>query len=96
MALEFKNQGEKNMNDIFDFYRTECDESERLSSQAGMLEYLTTMNYIKKFQPMAPKYCTEMENDFGFFERFLKVHLKTCEVRNILGYCEHGLYIGRK
>ena len=30
------------------------------------------------------------------FERFLKIHLKTCEVRNILGYSEHGLYIGRK
>ena len=36
------------MNDIFDFYRTECDESGRLSSQAGKIEFLTTMNYIKK------------------------------------------------
>lgn len=255
------------MNNIFDFYRTECDESERLSSQAGKVEFLTTMNYIKKVSakgckildacagtgiyafPLAEcgyevtagdlidvnvekiekqqmqtsilkevykgsildlslfedehfdvvlnlgayyhmcngeermnaikeslrvlkkdgiyvmayinkyanyiSHCTEMENDFGFFERylenghidnnyvfysstpeavekeiqtfnlsqlyniatdgpifiyrnsvdemsyenferFLNVHLKTCEVRSILGYSEHGLYIGRK
>lgn len=255
------------MNDIFDFYRTECDESKRLSSKAGSIEFLTTMNYIKKVSPTGCKildacagtgiyafplaesgyevtagdlidinvekiekqqmqtpilkdiyrgsildlsrfedenfnvvlnlgayyhmcnveermdaikeglrvlkkdgiyvmsyinryanymsHCKEMENDFGFFERymenghidnnyvfyastpelvekeirgfglselynisadgpifmyrnsvdemsnenferFLNVHFKTCEVRSILGYSEHGLYIGRK
>lgn len=255
------------MNDIFDFYRTVCNESERLCSQAGTIEFSTTMHYIKKVSPKGCKildacsgtgiyafplaecgfevtagdlidvnvekiekqqmqtpilkeiykssildlsrfgdesfdvvlnlgayyhmcnleermnaikeslrvlkkdgiyviayinrhanymsHCTEMENDFGIFERymenghldnnyvfyattpemlekeiqtfalsqlyniatdgpifmyrnavdemshenfdrFLKLHLKTCEVRSILGYSEHGLYIGRK
>ncbi len=36
----------------------------------------------------------ELSNsDFG---RWMDYHYKTCEVRSLLGYSEHGLYIGRK
>ena len=30
------------------------------------------------------------------FERYLKLHYKMCEVKSLLGYSEHALYIGRK
>ncbi len=30
------------------------------------------------------------------FEKWMNIHYKTCEVKSILGYSEHGLYIGRK
>lgn len=30
------------------------------------------------------------------FERYLKLHYKMCEVRSLLGYSEHALYIGQK
>lgn len=30
------------------------------------------------------------------FKRWLNIHYKLCEVKSILGYSEHGLYIGRK
>ena len=40
----------QNMN-IYDFYKNECDESKRLSSQSGRIEYLTTMRYIIKYCP---------------------------------------------
>ena len=36
------------------------------------------------------------EMSYENFQRFLNVHLKTCEVRSVLGYSEHGLYIGKK
>ncbi len=37
------------MNDILSFYHNDCDESKRLLSQAGQVEYLTTMNYLAKY-----------------------------------------------
>lgn len=37
------------MNEIQQFYHTECDESKRLSSQAGQIEYITTMKYLKMY-----------------------------------------------
>lgn len=30
------------------------------------------------------------------FERYLQLHYKMCEVKSLLGYSEHGLYIGKK
>lgn len=30
------------------------------------------------------------------FDRWMNIHFKTCEVRSLLGYSEHGLYIGKK
>lgn len=30
------------------------------------------------------------------FDSWMEYHFKTCEVRSLLGYSEHGLYIGRK
>ncbi len=37
------------MNEIETFYQEECDESMRLATQAGQIEYRTTMAYIKKY-----------------------------------------------
>ena len=37
------------MEEIQRFYREDCDESRRLASQAGQIEYLTTMKYLKKY-----------------------------------------------
>ena len=30
------------------------------------------------------------------FDRYLKIHYKMCEIRSLLGYSEHGLYVGKK
>lgn len=30
------------------------------------------------------------------FERWMNIHYQICEVKSLLGYSEHGLYIGRK
>jgi hypothetical protein len=30
------------------------------------------------------------------FEKWMNIHYKTCEVKSLLGYSEHGLCIGRK
>jgi len=30
------------------------------------------------------------------FERYMKLHYQMCEVKSILGYSEHALYIGQK
>jgi 2-polyprenyl-3-methyl-5-hydroxy-6-metoxy-1,4-benzoquinol methylase len=30
------------------------------------------------------------------FERWLNIHFRSCEIKSLLGYSEHGLYIGRK
>lgn len=37
------------MNEIETFYREECNEDERLNSQAGLIEYRTTMHYLEKY-----------------------------------------------
>jgi ubiquinone/menaquinone biosynthesis C-methylase UbiE len=37
------------MNDILKFYQEECDESTRLKSQSGQIEYITTMNYLSHY-----------------------------------------------
>lgn len=37
------------MKEIQKFYQDECNESMRLASQAGQIEYRTTMTYIKKY-----------------------------------------------
>jgi 2-polyprenyl-3-methyl-5-hydroxy-6-metoxy-1,4-benzoquinol methylase len=37
------------LNEIEKFYQDECNESIRLASQAGQIEYRTTMTYIKKY-----------------------------------------------
>lgn len=35
------------MPEIQQFYHAECNESERLQSQSGQIEYITTMKYLK-------------------------------------------------
>lgn len=37
------------MSEIQKFYEDDCNESKRLSSQAGQIEYITTMDYLKKY-----------------------------------------------
>ena len=34
--------------------------------------------------------------DDSTFERWLNIHYRSCEIRSLLGYSEHCLYIGRK
>lgn len=34
------------MKEIQKFYQSECDESKRLISQSGQIEYITTMKYL--------------------------------------------------
>lgn len=34
--------------------------------------------------------------DENEFDRWMNIHYRTCEVRSLLGYSEHGLYIGKK
>lgn len=41
--------GENKMEEIQRFYHTECKESERLTSQSGQIEYITTMKYLKMY-----------------------------------------------
>lgn len=37
------------MQEIQQFYHAECNESERLQSQSGQIEYITTMKYLKMY-----------------------------------------------
>lgn len=37
------------MEEIQKFYNEDNDESQRLSSQSGQIEYITTMKYLKKY-----------------------------------------------
>lgn len=37
------------MKEIQKFYNTECNESERLMSQSGQIEYITTMKYLEMY-----------------------------------------------
>lgn len=34
--------------------------------------------------------------DDSLFERYMKFHFQMCEVKSLLGYSAHGLYVGQK
>lgn len=70
--------------DIYDFYE-EIDEDARLkrakvNSNVDMIYSIGTENNL---------------NDTDF-SKWMDIHYKTCEDRNIIGLSEHGLFIGRK
>ena len=39
----------KDMEEIQKFYTEDCNESQRLISQSGQIEYITTMKYLEKY-----------------------------------------------
>ena len=74
------------------FYASSPEEIELVMSEFGIEQLHNIATDGLKFV------IRDTVNEFsdGEFDRWMNYHYKTCEVRSLLGYSEHCLYVGRK
>ncbi|MGH4121620.1 MAG: class I SAM-dependent methyltransferase [Clostridium sp.] len=87
---EYMNKGYNEENYLF--YATTPEDIESFMPSFGLKQIYNIATDGVKF------IMSDTVNSFNDneFERWLNIHYQTCEVKSILGYSEHGLYIGRK
>jgi len=74
------------------FYQSIPEEVEKVMKKFN----LTILHNIAIDGLKAPIYETINSMSPETFDRYMNYHYKTCEIRSLLGYSEHGLVICRK
>ncbi len=90
LVEEYINIGYEKEN--FLFYATTPEDVESLMSSFSLVQMHNIATDGAKF---VMKDTVNSFND-AEFERWLNIHYRICEIKSILGYSEHALYIGRK
>lgn len=90
MFEEYLEQGYKKEDSLF--YASSPEEIELLMSRLKLEQLYNIGTDGMKFTIRD----TIDSFDDNEFDRWMNIHYRTCEVRSLLGYSEHGLYIGKK